>query len=54
MTFQLVALRGKPNQEEVLWCEILARGVEVFYSQLACSSAARKIELLGKSISIFD
>ena len=34
MSLQWFALRSKPNKEEALWREALARGFEVFYPQL--------------------
>ena len=34
MTLQWYALRSKPNKEEALWREAVARGHEVFYPQM--------------------
>ncbi len=46
MTLQWYALRSKPNKEEALWREAVARGVEVFYPQMRVqpkNPRARKI-----------
>ena len=46
MTLQWYALRSKPNKEDALWREAVARGVEVFYPQMRVqpkNPRARKI-----------